>query len=117
VRVPDVSFVSWSKLADRRIPDEPIPNLVPDLAVEVLSRSNTPREMERKLRDYFRAGVRLVWYVEPALRQVRVFTAADQSEVVAADGMLRGGDVLPGFELSMRDWFERAERPSGPKVG
>src|SRR5262249_60651667 len=48
VRMPDVSFISWEQIPDRRVPQEPIPNLHPDLAVEVLSESNTPREMEIK---------------------------------------------------------------------
>ena len=47
VRIPDVSFVSWEKLPGRRLPRQAIPDLVPDLAVEVLSEGNTPREMAR----------------------------------------------------------------------
>lgn len=117
IRLPDVSFIAWQRLPGRRLPREAACPYPPDLAVEVLSPSNTRQEMDRKLREYFEAGVRLVWYVEPAQRQVRVFTAVDQSEVVTADGILRGGDVLPGFELSIREWFDRAERQSGPNVG
>ena len=66
VRIPDVSFVSWQKLPDRELPAEPIPDLVPDLAVEVLSEGNTAREMQLKLREYFSVGVRLVWLIDPA---------------------------------------------------
>ncbi len=53
VRGPDVAFASWDRFPDRRIPEEPIPSLVPDLVVEVLSESNTPKEMERKRGEYF----------------------------------------------------------------
>src|SRR5688500_8032331 len=53
VRIPDLSFVRWEKLPGRQLPELPIPQLVPDLAVEVLSEGNTPGEMLRKLRDYF----------------------------------------------------------------
>jgi Uma2 family endonuclease len=60
VRIPDVSFVSWNQLPSRTVPDEPIPDLAPDLAVEVLSKGNTPGEMQRMLKEYFLAGVRLV---------------------------------------------------------
>ncbi|MFO0925959.1 MAG: Uma2 family endonuclease [Gemmataceae bacterium] len=77
VRIPDLSFISWSRLPGRRIPTEPIPALAPDLAVEVLSEGNTRREMERKVGEYFRAGARLVWLVDPAHRIVEVHTAAD----------------------------------------
>lgn len=65
VRGPDVAFVSRDRLPDARVPDQPIPNLVPNLAVEVLSESNTPREMDRKRREYFEAGVELLWIVDP----------------------------------------------------
>ena len=65
VRMPDVAFTARRRLPGGEPPEEPIPDLVPDLAVEVLSESNTPREMERKLKEYFVAGVTTVWYVDP----------------------------------------------------
>ena len=49
VRIPDVAFISWGRIADRRIPDEPIADFVPDLAIEVISQGNTREEMQRKL--------------------------------------------------------------------
>jgi Uma2 family endonuclease len=79
----------------------------PDLAIEVLSPSNTPQEMERKLRDYFAAGVRQVWYVDPAPRTVEVFTAVDQSTLLHEDQSLSGEPVLAGFILPLRDLFGR----------
>lgn len=105
VRIPDVSFVSWDRLPGRRIPPEPIPALVPDLAVEVLSKSNTAREMTRKLDDYFAAGVRLVWYIDPKRRTVEVYTAPDQMTVLEEHEPLTGGTVLPGFTLPLSDLF------------
>jgi Uma2 family endonuclease len=66
--------------------------------------------MARKLDEYFRAGVRLVWYVDPKRRNVRVYTARDRSELLHEDRALDGGDVLPGFSLSIRDWFAEARR-------
>jgi Uma2 family endonuclease len=112
VRIPDVSFVSWDRLPQRRVPRQPIPDLVPDLAVEVLSEGNTRREMEQKLREYFSAGVRLVWYVDPVLQEVHVYTAPNQREVLTADHILRCGEVLPGFTLPVRQLFaEPTESP------
>jgi Uma2 family endonuclease len=113
VRLPDVSFVSWVKLPNRELPAESVAPLVPDLAVEVLSESNTPREMERKRRDYFAAGVRLVWQIDPDTRTADVFTAPDVFTTVPADGTLDGGAVLPGFTLSLQRLFERAGRRRG----
>jgi Uma2 family endonuclease len=106
VRIPDVSFVSWAQLPQRRIPRQPIPDLAPDLVVEVLSESNTPREMEQKLHDYFAAGVRLVWCVLPDIEEVHVYTAPDRREVLTAAHDLHGGEVLPGFRLPVRQLFD-----------
>lgn len=65
VRIPDVSFISRARLNDPALVATAIAALVPDLAVEVLSKSNTRAEIKRKLRDYFRAGVRRVWVIDP----------------------------------------------------
>jgi Uma2 family endonuclease len=113
VRLPDVSFVAWSKIPNRELPAEAVAALVPDLAVEVLSASNTRREMERKRQEYFRAGVRLVWLIDPVARTAQVFTGPNQFTDVPADGTLDGGDVLPGFRLPLARLFERAGRQRG----
>ncbi len=110
VRIPDVSFISWDRLPGREVPDTPILGLAPDLAVEVLSRGNTPKEMSLKLREYFLAGVRLVWFVDPRKRTVRVYTAPDQSVRLTEGQVLDGGDVLPGLRLPLREVFARTPR-------
>jgi Uma2 family endonuclease len=107
VRVPDVSFVRWEKLPDRRLPAEPIPDLVPDLAVEVLSEGNTPAEMLRKLKDYFLAGVQIVWLVDPRRRTVEVCTAPDRKTSFGEGDTLDGGGVLPGLRLPVNQLFGR----------
>src|SRR4051794_6641452 len=112
VRIPDVSFVSWEHLPSHEVPTDPIPDLVPDLAVEVLSEGNTEREMDRKLREYFLAGVRLVWLVDPATRTVRVYTAPDHVVVLTEEQILTGGDVLPGLALPVRTLFALMPRQS-----
>jgi Uma2 family endonuclease len=116
VRIPDVAFISWDCLPGRKVPRRPIPDLAPDLAVEVLSESNTAKEMACKLREYFRAGARLVWYADPVARTVRVHTSPRRSALLGEADTLDGGDVLPGFALPVRDWFARADR-SGPRPG
>jgi Uma2 family endonuclease len=105
VRMPDVAFISWERLPGRRLPTESIPALAPDLAVEVLSEGNTPGEMARKRQEYFAAGVRLVWMVDPRARTVEVYTAPDQSTRLHAEHTLDGGEVLPGFALPLRELF------------
>jgi len=110
VRAPDVAFIAWDKFPNRELPLEQIPNLVPDLAVEVLSPGNTAAEMDRKLDDYFTAGVRLVWFIDPQTESAQVYTAADRSQTIPRDGVLHGGEVLPGFELSLTDLLNRVGR-------
>jgi Uma2 family endonuclease len=113
VRIPDVSFVSWRQLPLRKIPADPIPNLAPDLAVEVLSKGNTKGEMARKLKDYFLAGVLLVWFIDPAKRTVTVYTAPDESIVLTEDQTLDGGQVLPGFRLPLKELFAKLSPQGG----
>jgi Uma2 family endonuclease len=108
VRIPDVSFISWSKFPNRLLPAEPVPDLVPDLAVEILSAGNTDAEMARKLREYFAAGVLVVWYVDPDAQTVRVYTAIDHWTLLTGAQSVHGGNVLPGFTLSVRQWFAEA---------
>jgi Uma2 family endonuclease len=105
VRIPDVAFTSWNRLPGRKRPKVAIPLLAPDLVVEVLSKSNTPAEMRRKLGEYFDAGVRLVWLVNPRKRTASVHTSAGQSVVIKEGQSLDGGDVLPGFTLSLEELF------------
>ena len=113
VRIPDVSFISRDRLPGHRVPREPIPDLAPDLAVEVISRSNTREEMQRKLHDYFAAGVRLVWYVyHTPRREVWAYVSPEEYSVVCEDETLTGGDVLPGFRLALADLFAE---PSAPR--
>jgi Uma2 family endonuclease len=111
VRIPDVSFIGWDRLPGRQTPKEPIPDLAPDLAVEVLSEGNTKAEMVRKVREYFDACVRLVWLIDPKKRTTRVFSAPEKSILVRADQSLDGGDVLPGFVRSLADLLDRGRRP------
>jgi Uma2 family endonuclease len=107
VRIPDVSFVSFARLPSRELPAEPIPDLAPDLAVEVLSAGNTPKEMTRKLREYFDAGVRQVWLVDDEAKTIEVYTSPTKSRTYSGKQIVKGGKVLPGFELSVETFFNR----------
>lgn len=110
VRVPDVAFISWDRLPERRVPAMPIPDLVPDLAVEILSAGNTAGEMARKRREYFAAGVRLVWVVDPEDRTIAVYESPRDSMLLRGGDMLSGATVLPGFSLSLRELFAELDR-------
>jgi Uma2 family endonuclease len=108
VRAPDVSFLSWDHFPDHLLPADAVPGLAPDLAVEILSESNTEAEMERKRDEYFSAGTKLTWLVDPSTRTVRIYTNPTDFRLLQETDTLDGGDVLPGFTLSIRTWFERA---------
>lgn len=110
VRVPDIAFTPWARLPGRRIPPEPVAAVVPELIVNSVRPGNTPGEMARKRGEYFRAGVRLVWEIDPRERAVRVYTAeAAFTDLTAADA-LDGGDVLPGFSLPLDQLFVELDR-------
>jgi Uma2 family endonuclease len=110
VREPDVAYVSWNRVPGGRYPTEAIASFAPDLAVEVLSRSNTKAEMARKRREYFEAGVRLVWEVDPRARTVAVYQTPELVRVLEASATLDGGEVLPGFALPLAELFSELDR-------
>ena len=116
VRIPDVAFIAWDRLPGRRVPAEAIPGLAPDLAIEVLSAGNTPGEMARKRREYFAAGVQVVWMVDPRTRTVDVFTTPEQSVRLGEEHHLDGGPVLPGFTLPVHEIFAELDREAGQGV-
>ena len=112
VRIPDVAFASWSRFPNGKLTGEAIPDLAPDLAVEVLSSTNTAGEMKRKCREYFAAGTRLVWLVDPATRTISVFSSPENHSVLTASDTLDGDPVLPGFSLAVLDLFADLDRQS-----
>lgn len=104
VRLPDVVFVSKERVPKSR---EAIPTLAPDLAVEVLSESNTRTEMTQKLREYFESGTRLVWFVDPKARTVAVYREPARAARVLNEGdRLHGDDVIPGFSVTVAQIFD-----------
>ena len=110
IYIPDISFISWSQNPMQELRKQPVADLHPNLAVEVLSSSNTKSEMENKRRDYFSWGVQLVWQLDPAARVMQVFTEPDQFTTIDENGALDGGEVLPGFILQLARLFVDADR-------
>lgn len=110
VRGPDVAFFSWDRMEGRRRPREAYPRLTPDLAVEILSLSNTPAEMDRKRREFFESGTQIIWEINPRTRTVRVYTAVDSFTEPGPDGTLDGGTVLPGLAITIADLFAELDR-------
>jgi Uma2 family endonuclease len=107
VRIPDGSFVAWKQFPNRELPNEPILGLHPDLAIEVLSASNTSKEMTRKINEYYASGTSLVWIVDPRTQTVAIYTSPTESRTVGSDDILTGGEVLPGFAMPVEQIFRR----------
>lgn len=105
IRIPDVAYVSFARLPAGKVPEQPVPSLTPDLAVEVLSDSNTRKEMKKKLSEYFDSGTELVWYMDPPSRTVEVYTQPVNPLRLSETDTLTGGDVLPGFEVAVAEIF------------
>jgi Uma2 family endonuclease len=110
VRGPDAAFVAWDRLPNGRIPTDPIPDLVPNFVIEVLSTSNTYAEMSRKRREYFHAGVELLWMVDHRTRTVTVFRSAQNATVYQDDAVIDGGNVLTGWRVNIAELFSRLDR-------
>jgi Uma2 family endonuclease len=109
IRMPDVAVFVLDKLPDRKLPREQVCPVAPDLAVEVLSPGNTPKEMEGRLALFFRSGVRLVWLADARRRTVRVYQSPTSFTELGENDALDGGEILPGFTLSLREWFDESE--------
>jgi len=101
---PDVAFVRADRLLEDYDPDRYVP-FAPDLAVEVISRSERRGQIMRKVRRYLEGGVRLLWLIDPRRRTVTVYTPDAEPRVLTEADELDGGDVLPGFRLPVRAIF------------
>jgi Uma2 family endonuclease len=103
VRAPDVWFIAAERIPPESIPDGFWPG-APDLAVEALSPSDRFADVLRKVKEYLAAGSQLVWVVDPKGRSAAAFgPGSPLAELLGEDGVLDGGDVLPGFSLTLRD--------------
>lgn len=114
IRSPDAAFISFDRIPDPEPKLGRAPKWIPNLAIEVLSPGNTEREMRRKRREYFKAGVQMVWMIHPATKTATVYRSPTDFDEIAADGVLRAPDILPGFELPLPDLFRRAQLTRDP---
>lgn len=108
VRVPDVAFIRAARLRDGKGPRGFVGG-APDLAIEVLSPSDRYRKVARKVREYLRAGASQVWVFDPEDRSAEVHHADGRVEEYGADGVIPGGDLLPGFTLDLAAIWEDVE--------
>ena len=104
---PGVAFVSHARLSQQ--PEDGFLSVMPDLAVEVASPSNSVAQLRHKAHIYLDNGASIVWIFLPSERGVDVCRSVAGArldiEFVGADGSLYGEDVLPGFELALSRLF------------
>jgi Uma2 family endonuclease len=112
VRKPDVSLVLRERLSTAQLEEEGFLTIPPDLAIEVVSPNDSAYEVEQKVQEYLKAGVKLVWVIYPPTRTVHIHRGDRSSAVVSADDDLTGEDLLPGFACRVSDLF--ASLPGAP---
>jgi Uma2 family endonuclease len=104
VRAPDIAFVRMERI--RKTPKVKSYRMgAPDLAVEVTSPGDTVREVERKVTEWLKAGALAVWIVSPKLKTVTVYRSLTDINVLTEKDMLDGGEVVPGFQISVAEIF------------
>jgi Uma2 family endonuclease len=104
VWAPDVAFVAHSRLPAGRLPQGFLSG-PPDLAVEVLSHTDNPMDVQQKIRDYLEAGTRLVWLVAPQAKTVTVYRTNGSAQLLREHEVLTGEDVLPGLTIPLTEIF------------
>ena len=104
VRAPDLAFTCTERLPPR--PETGFSDIIPDLVVEVVSPSDRASEVTKKALVWLRAGVRLVWVIDPEAEVVTIHRDGDVIGLLQGpDAMLSGEDVLPGFTARIADIF------------
>ncbi len=103
LRAPDVAFVLKERLAG--LPQTGFPEIAPDLAIEVISPSETPRHIERKIQQYLDAGTTAVWLFYPYETRAVVRLRSGETRLFAENETIEEPDLLPGFSLRLAEIF------------
>ncbi|MFN4032291.1 MAG: Uma2 family endonuclease [Fimbriimonadales bacterium] len=105
IRSPDASVMTRERLPHGESPVDFIDG-APDLAVEIVSPSENLKDLHQKVLEYFESGAREVWLLFPDRQQVYRYKALLEVEVLHADDTLTGGELLPNFQVRVRELFE-----------
>jgi len=101
---PDVAFFSKARIQGHDLNE--YFEIAPDLAIEIISPSETAYNVNAKVQMYFHYGSQLVWNLYADTQQVYVYQSPDDVHIESANGTLDGGTVLPGFSLAVHDVFK-----------
>ncbi len=114
VRGPDIAFVSWNRIPEGKVPTSPVPKLVPNFVIEILSSGNTYGEMSRKRREYFQAGVELIWMVDPRNRTITVYHNSQDFRIVRDGDDIDAAPVLTNWRFNTGDLFAKIDQQRPP---
>ena len=116
LRFPDVYVASWERMASYDEDGPGFPRFAPDVAIEVVSPSNTPAALARKTEEYFANGARAVWIADPADRTVRIRRPGAVELALGPSDILSGDPELPGFSCAVSDIFAVLDRAASFKA-
>jgi Uma2 family endonuclease len=111
-RRPDLAFVSikrWS--LKRKVPATESWHVIPDLTVEVISKSNSAYTVARKIEEYFQAGVSLVWVIYPVTSKIHIYDSPTRVRILQLGDELDGEGVIPGFRVPLSTLFGEKKQP------
>ena len=120
LRFPDVHVTTWERMASYDDDAGGFPAFAPDVAIEVVSPSNTPAALARKTAEYFANGTQAVWIADPVPRTVAIRRPGQPEQVFGVGDLLSGEPEIPGFACAVADLFaalDQFERPAGSQAG
>ena len=114
LRFPDVHVTPWERLAQYDETAPGWPAFAPDVAIEVVSASNTPAALDRKTAEYFEGGSQAVWIADPDPRTVKIRRPGQPERIFGTGDVLSGDPEIPGFTCAVADIFAVLDRPAIP---
>ena len=114
LRFPDVHVTSWERMAGYDESSPGWPRFAPDVAIEVVSASNTPAELARKAGEYFANGARAMWIADPGPRTVAIRRPGVAEQIFCIGDIVSGEPEIPGFTCAVAEIFAVLDRMPKP---
>jgi Uma2 family endonuclease len=109
-RRPDVAYVPYERWPERIVPEVEAWEVIPAVAVEIISKTNTAVEVLAKIEEYFEHGVSQVWVIYPSQRKIHIYESPKSIRVLDEKDTLEGGSVIPGLHLPAGRIFSLLEK-------
>jgi Uma2 family endonuclease len=102
MRRPDIAYFTKAQIKQGRHGED----IIPELAIEVISENDVLNKVEDKLTEYFKAGVKIVWLILPSSESVHVYTSRQNVKICFGEDVCSANPVLIDFEISVNDIFK-----------